>query len=442
MKSFRTRASLMFLGISLFVLLTALTVSVWSVRYLTRSLLDSSNQFLNLALHEEVQNKSGLLMKTLAKNLYDPFYNYNFKVIESLLEHSASHEGILAIYLTDAQWHLIHTGKAAANQPGIPIEDVGIQRAEKGETLRRYKDHMVLFEPVGEGESSLGYVVADISLSALKRYQERLETNYRKLQEQLRVIVSIAYVVSALIIIGFAYSVGFLLSRRLSDPVKILASSAEKIGQGDLETDIPLKGDKEIYALASSLKNMQKRLKILRQKERKLAYFDSVTELPNRHFFHKALKDAIVEDKPFSILYFDLDDFKIINDSLGHNIGDELLAAFGNRLVSRVKQQHKIETPLYRIGGDEFVMILPGLTRRKDLENFAASCIKIVKSPFAIAGHSCRIGISIGGAIYPEHGHDEETMLKHADNAMYEAKNSGKNQLKIYASKGASRSHS
>jgi diguanylate cyclase (GGDEF)-like protein len=167
----------------------------------------------------------------------------------------------------------------------------------------------------------------------------------------------------------------------------------------------------------------------------KLAYHDPLTDLPNRRLFMNHLHFVFDETKQkgymSAIMYIDIDRFKNINDTLGHNVGDCLLKAVGERLTESVRRQDMIA----RIGGDEFTVLLSLIDDVGDTIKIAEKIVDVFKQPFKLEGHELYVSPSIGIAIYPDHGHDPETLIKRADTAMYYAKEQRKNKYQIYAEK-------
>lgn len=175
-----------------------------------------------------------------------------------------------------------------------------------------------------------------------------------------------------------------------------------------------------------------------------LAYYDQVTELPNRIFFKEqlnyALAHAIRYKRILAILFMDLDNFKLINDSLGHDIGDLLLKEVANRLCNSIRKsdiiaRNNLKTPIdtiARLGGDEFTLSLTEINNYEDASLVANRIIKALNEPFIIENHKIFSSVSIGIALYPEDSDDADTLLKYADNAMYHAKKQGKNNFQYY----------
>lgn len=161
-------------------------------------------------------------------------------------------------------------------------------------------------------------------------------------------------------------------------------------------------------------------------------YHDLLTNLPNRSLFRDRLNMAMAQakrsGKKLAVFYLDLDRFKIINDSLGHFIGDELLQAVAQRLRGELRQ---VDT-LARVGGDEFTLLIPEINDLQDACNLAEKILRITAKPFCIKQEEIHISFSIGISIYPVDGDTKDTLIKHADIAMYKVKNAGKNGYALY----------
>ncbi|WP_439874619.1 putative bifunctional diguanylate cyclase/phosphodiesterase [Bacillus mycoides] len=163
-----------------------------------------------------------------------------------------------------------------------------------------------------------------------------------------------------------------------------------------------------------------------------LAYHDTLTELANRRSFHQQLEQAIarakISKRPFAVMFLDLDRFKVINDTLGHRVGDLLLIAVAKRLERISTQNMK----LARLAGDEFTILIENYNKRTDVKRIADMIVVAMNEPFEIENQHLHISPSIGIAIYPEAGEDPLSILQHADMAMYESKNKGKNRSSLY----------
>ncbi|WP_243373022.1 EAL domain-containing protein [Geotalea sp. SG265] len=164
-----------------------------------------------------------------------------------------------------------------------------------------------------------------------------------------------------------------------------------------------------------------------------LAYYDTLTGLPNRSLLHDRINQSIVQavrcNRKVGILFLDLDRFKGINDTLGHLAGDGLLAAVAERLMGCIRETDTVA----RIGGDEFVIIIPALEHTEDLSKVAEKILAVISKPLDLKGKEIFITASMGIAVYPDDGNDVYGLLKNADFAMYQAKDQGKNAFQYYS---------
>lgn len=162
------------------------------------------------------------------------------------------------------------------------------------------------------------------------------------------------------------------------------------------------------------------------------AYHDLLTGLPNRALFMDRLSNAINvarRDKhSLAIMFLDLDRFKIVNDSLGHSVGDILL----KRVSERLRECLRESDTLARLGGDEFTVLLPDIDGVKDAQTVAEKIVNAIKGPFFVNEHELYVTVSIGISVYPDDGDDAETLIKHSDVAMYYTKEQGKNNFHRY----------
>ncbi|MBZ9612079.1 bifunctional diguanylate cyclase/phosphodiesterase [Rheinheimera maricola] len=174
-------------------------------------------------------------------------------------------------------------------------------------------------------------------------------------------------------------------------------------------------------------------IKQSQKKMEQLAYYDVLTGLANRSYFRDQLRKAIAMSHRgyynFALLYFDLDEFKRINDTLGHDAGDELLKEVAKRLISRLREEDTIA----RLGGDEFAVILSGIADRGQASAIATNLQQAFAAPVKLGHQEVSISASIGITVAPEDASEEELLLKHADLAMYEAKARGKNTFHFFS---------
>jgi len=164
---------------------------------------------------------------------------------------------------------------------------------------------------------------------------------------------------------------------------------------------------------------------------RRMAQHDALTELPNRALFSDRLQHELTRAKRhvehFALIFLDLDKFKPINDTYGHRVGDQLLQQVARRLQDTVRASDTVG----RIGGDEFVVLMPALSAPDDALRLAEKICQALRHPFAIDARELTISCSAGVAVYPDHGSDEITLAKSADEAMYRAKEAGRDGVQM-----------
>jgi diguanylate cyclase (GGDEF)-like protein/PAS domain S-box-containing protein len=173
--------------------------------------------------------------------------------------------------------------------------------------------------------------------------------------------------------------------------------------------------------------------KSIEERVHHLAHYDPLTDLPNRTLLtdrlHQALAQVRREKTKLALMFLDLDKFKPVNDLLGHDIGDLLLKAVAERLTTRIKRQ---TDTVSRIGGDEFVIVLSQIESNQDAALVANEVVSALTQPFLIEQHTILISCSIGIGIYPLHGSDVVSLMRVADQAMYEAKRAGRGCFRFY----------
>ena len=188
-------------------------------------------------------------------------------------------------------------------------------------------------------------------------------------------------------------------------------------------------GKSELLAVGRDISEQQ----ATEERLRHLATHDALTGLPNRSLLadrlHMAIAQARRTGRGFSVLALNLDRFKKINDALGHSIGDALLRVAADRLREMLRN---VDT-LARVGGDEFVAILPGAIAEAEIQTVARRMITAMQSAFELQGHTLYVGASIGAATFPDHGDNEVHLLTHADTAMCRAKETGKARCVVYS---------
>lgn len=205
------------------------------------------------------------------------------------------------------------------------------------------------------------------------------------------------------------------------------------------EPTTPSKADLQLVSICTKLAGIAIESRAAEERIRYLAHYDGLTSLPNRFLFKEyldlALRNARRHGEKFAVLFLDLDKFKEINDTLGHDAGDMVLREMAKRLLGCLRHTDKIA----RMGGDEFYVLIEELHNGRHAAEVAQKLLDEAARPVFVGGKACSLSVSIGIAIYPDDGSDGQTLLKNADDAMYRAKEQGKNGFQFFSSQFTAR---
>jgi len=257
------------------------------------------------------------------------------------------------------------------------------------------------------------------AMAVLQRSISEAVAPYRRLQ-LLLLSISIIGVIMAIFASAF-------VARRITSPLRSLAETAKRLGTGDYSTviDVKVKGGDEISRLAQAFESMRTGIANRELEIRRLAYWDPLTDLPNRVQFAAMLKEAIVHARAngsqCQILMMDMDRFQHVNDVLGHSFGDKLLRQIGVRLA---QQLERADAKVARLGGDEYAILLPD-TDQADALRQAKRIQQSLEQPISIDEQTVDLGAGIGISGYPDNGQTSDTLLSTAEVAMYVAKRRG-----------------
>lgn len=241
--------------------------------------------------------------------------------------------------------------------------------------------------------------------------------------------------------------ISVLTARSVTSPVALLIQATRRLGSGDDVARVKRGGTRELDQLAEAFNAMADRLseaqRGVREQQTKLeervvertqqlqhmAYHDALTQLPNRRHLFKHLNALIEtadgESRAIVLLVLDLDNFKTLNDSLGHLFGDRVLKAVSERLLEVVGQDGFAA----RLGGDEFTIVRELHSSREDIVAQTERLLAVFQRPLRVDGHEVMVGLSVGVAVFPDHAQDGESLLRAADGALFRAKALGRNQM-------------
>ncbi|MBW5447336.1 EAL domain-containing protein [Cohnella sp. CFH 77786] len=231
--------------------------------------------------------------------------------------------------------------------------------------------------------------------------------------------------IAVMFILIAAFGVWYLVERGIGKPLRRLRDVMKQGETGNLSVRTMDNADNEIGDLGRAFNSMMDTIA--------LAYYDPLTNLPNRRLLVQTIRTVLEDKQPgrlVAVLFIDLDRFKIINDTLGHQAGDLLIQAAGRRIQASMGERDMVA----RISGDEFVVLMPEAISREQVEEAAVRLIESLEMPMDLYGQEVYITASVGMAFGPADAEDAETLIKCSDIAMYEAKSKGRNRFMLYHS--------
>ena len=267
--------------------------------------------------------------------------------------------------------------------------------------------------------------------------------------ELLAISYELGLVVAAITFIAIIITTLFMvfaMERHIIRPIHNLRRLSKEIGRGNLDVKInKLNTSDEIGELATAFGDMARNLQHSDEQVRFLAYHDSLTGLPNRAMFKEYLDRSIAHAKRhheiLAIFFLDIDNFKNVNDTMGHQAGDTLLQEIAERIenvlreddcIARGHSQDDPDNVLARLGGDEFIILLPTISETFAASTVARRLIDVLARPVIVDRQECHVSASIGITLYPNDGANANDLIKHADIAMYHAKDKGKNAFEYF----------
>ncbi|WP_052101000.1 putative bifunctional diguanylate cyclase/phosphodiesterase [Novilysobacter arseniciresistens] len=402
---------------------------------------------------DSLQRRGEGTVVQLADSLANPMYYFDLDAIGALVKAALRQSDTRYVLVFDANGEILHDGTDEIRGYGRPMTDPLAYEAIKARRIHtQFNDELMdVAMPVMIGSERVGGVRVGYDLGAIQATREGAIGDLRTRLDDLgrRNVTWLAVFGAGLLLLGLGVS--WLVRRSLVQPIRALADAAREIELGQLEPGDG--GDRRLpsSARADELGDLVRAFGRMRDSVvrhdrdiRRMAYTDALTGLANRLAFREALDQHLLclhgAGRELALLFADIDDFKRINDTLGHDVGDEVLLQFAQRIRRVVDRLGGGEAMLARFGGDEFVILVEsdaGTGHEGDARavatRLAEALVTALGAPLSLQGRQVFLGTSIGISLFPDDASSATALMKNGDIAMYQAKVAGKNCYRFYS---------
>ena len=384
-----------------------------------------------------LRDRAQAMARQLAENLANPMYYRDLDAIGRILADNLHDSLVAHIHVYDLDDRLVHDGSDAIAGYGQPMADA-LVAGPGGVAIRTSPTLLEASAPISVGGEEIGAVRLGLDLQVAARYQADSLAHLRERMDQLGsrylrwVVLPLALLLLACVLAAW------YVQRTMVRPIRALADSARRIEGGDYTVEhLHSARADEVGDLVRAFGRMGESVARHDREVRRMAYTDALTGLTNRLAFRESLDHRLMlmrgSDRQLALLFADIDDFKRVNDTLGHEAGDEALLQFASRIQQAVDRYGGDDALLARFGGDEFVVLIQEGDVRQAATRLAEVLVAELRLPLDIQDRQVFLGTSIGITLFPEDASSASALMKNGDIAMYQAKVAGKNGFRFYS---------
>ncbi|MET1161426.1 MAG: EAL domain-containing protein [Pseudoxanthomonas sp.] len=389
---------------------------------------------------DALNRRGEAMVEQLADSLTNPLYFSDLDAIGTTVRAAAKQPDVAYVLVYDASGNIVHDGSYDISAYGQPMTDPLAHDAVASDRLLTQWSQQVVdvSEAISIGNERLGGVRVGYSLAEIRASEERAASNLNSRLVELgrRHMGWIVLLLAALaaVCVGIAW----YAQRTLVKPIRQLAEAAHAIGVGNYDAErLSSQRQDEVGELVRAFSSKNDSIARHDRDVRRMAYTDALTGLTNRLAFRESLDHRLMmlrgAGRQLALLFADIDDFKRVNDTLGHEAGDDVLVQFANRIRDVVERMGGDDALLARFGGDEFVILIQNGDVRASATQLAEALVKELGQPLVVEGRQVFLGTSIGITLFPEDASGATSLMKNGDIAMYQAKVAGKNCYRFYS---------
>ncbi|MCW4453904.1 EAL domain-containing protein [Flavobacterium sp. MXW15] len=428
------------MGAALLVVVSIVAMMLGRQAAMQREVRELSGSVIHDLFDRSVRSRGESLARALADALANPLYYSDLEAVGVLVRNTAGQQVVSYVQVFDPEGRLLHDGSVDMADYGQPMRDPLASGAVAARELVVQESPTILdaAAPIMIGNQRIGGVRVGMSLQDVRTLETRANALLGDRLEQVgkRHLGWLALMLAALV--GIGVMLGLYVQRTLVRPIRWLAAAARQIEAGNYAIErLQSRRNDEVGELVHAFGRMSESIARHDREVRQMAYTDALTGLTNRLAFRETLDHRMMAARTsgqrLALLFADIDDFKRVNDTLGHEAGDEALLQFAQRIGAAVAQAGGDEALLARFGGDEFVILIGDGDVARAAMQLAELLVKELGRPLSVQGRELFLGTSIGITLFPDDAADATTLLKNGDIAMYQAKVAGKNCYRYYS---------
>jgi len=428
--------------VSMALVVAALGVLLLRQNATQGEILAQSGNEIHQMMSGSLRSRGESTVSQAADSLVNPVYYFDLDEIGRTARALLQQPNVHYVIVYDSDGNVLHDGSADIPTFGQPMRDplAYEAKAADGVHVQQTDDVLEVSAPLRLGQERIGGLRVGYSLAGLRAAEASSSKRLGKSLSEInsRHVAFMGGILGALLLL--AVLAGLMVQRLLIAPIRSLALAAQDIERGNYDTSIADSNRKdEIGELVRAFRRMGAAIARHDRDTRRMAYTDPLTGLANRLAFREMLDGYLTRmrgsGQQLVLLFADIDDFKRVNDTLGHDAGDEALVAFAERIRLVARDYAGESAQVARLGGDEFVVMLQSGSgdAREAAARLGAQIVAEIGRPIEMQGRDVFLGTSIGITVFPDDAADSTTLMKNADIAMYQAKVAGKNCYRFYS---------
>lgn len=433
------------MAIALLVVLALIVLLLNRQERMQGEVVGVSREAMSGMIADNLKRHSEGMVAQLAESLANPLYYFDLDAVGVLSRATLRNPGISYVLVYDNDGNIVHDGSEEIPSYGKRMDDPMAFEVIVARKLHTQSSDTVMdvSAPIMIGAERLGGVRVGYDLKTVHQFQDQALGSLRGRLDALaqQHMIWIGLLAAGLLALGALMI--YLIQRFLVQPIRQLADASMEIEAGHFDTSTPASNrHDEVGDLMRAFGRMSQSLARHDRDIRRMAYTDALTGLANRLAFRETLDQRLLQlrgaGRQLGLLFADIDDFKRVNDTLGHDAGDDVLLQFANRIQETVTRLGGEDALLARFGGDEFVILvqdgddLDGGVRAR-ASHLADVLVAELGQPIVVHDRQVFLGTSIGVTLFPEDASGATSLMKNGDIAMYQAKVAGKNCYRFYS---------